>query len=425
MHVHILGLVSLNGGDAAILIAQRRVLQRQWPGARVSVSDTHPEAAATYLPDVPFVPFLLPALAPGRRLPARARALLHRARCARVKVAASLVGRGLPGPARAVLPSSVARSFQEMARADVIAYTGGTTLTDNYGLADKVFDLDVARRLRKPLVFLPQSAGPFRKPENREGLRPVLEAADLVLLRDERSLQHVVEIGADPARCRVVPDIVFALARPEPAGSVERAGSAGPPRLAVSVREWAFFRDKDKQRGMADYADALRAAVTSAVRERGAEVTFVSTCQGRPEYVRDDSAFALRVAEGLPEDVREHVVVDRAAHHPQELIDLLGTFDAMLSTRLHGAISAVCAGVPTATIAYEYKTTEVWGQLGLPEWAVDIDDVTPQVLSERVLALLDDAPRVRKLVTAAVPAMAAGAEEVGALVAGVLQRRPA
>ncbi|WP_432520356.1 polysaccharide pyruvyl transferase family protein [Kineococcus sp. SYSU DK006] len=424
MHVHILGLVSLNGGDAAILIAQRRVLQRQWPGARVSVSDTHPEAAATYLPDIPFVPFLLPALAPGRRLPARARAVLHRARCARVKVAASLVGRGLSAPARAVLPSSVARPFQEMVRADVIAYTGGTTLTDNYNLADKVFDLDVARRLRKPLVFLPQSAGPFRKPENREGLRPVLAAADLVLLRDERSLQHVVEIGADPARCRVVPDVVFALARPELADA-ERVEGAGPPRLAVSVREWAHFRDKDKQRGMADYADSLRAAVTSAVRERGAEVTFVSTCQGRPEYVRDDSEFALRVAEGLPEDVREHVVVDRAAHHPEELIDVLAGFDAMLSTRLHGAISAVCTGVPTLTIAYEYKTTEVWGQLGLPEWTVDIDDVTPQVLSQRVLALLDDAPRVRKQVAAAVPAMAAGAEEVGALVAGVLQRRSA
>ncbi|NAZ74012.1 hypothetical protein GTQ99_01015 [Kineococcus sp. T13] len=424
MHVHILGLVSLNGGDAAILVAQRRVLQRQWPGARVSVSDTHPGPAATYLPDVPFAPFLLPSLAPGGRLPTRVRALLHRVRCARVKAAASLLGRGVGAPAALLVPAAAAPAFREMARADVIAYTGGTTLTDNYNLTDKVFDLDVARRLRKPLVFLPQSAGPFRKPENRQALRPVLETADLVLLRDERSLQHVVEIGADPARCRVVPDVVFALARPELLAA-ERAEGAGPPRLAVSVRDWAFFRDKDRERGMADYAEALRAAVTSAVRERGAEVTFVSTCQGRPEYVRDDSEFALRVAEGLPDDVREHVVVDRAAHHPEELIDLLGTFDAMLSTRLHGAISAVCTGVPTLTIAYEYKTSEVWGQLGLPEWTVDIDDVTPQVLSERVLALLDEAPRVREQVAAAVPAMAAGAEEVGALVAGVLQRRPA
>ncbi|WP_432544278.1 polysaccharide pyruvyl transferase family protein [Kineococcus sp. SYSU DK002] len=424
--MHILGCVSLNGGDAAILVAQREVLLRQWPGARVTASDTDAVVASRYLPDITFVPFLAPA-APreGARLPARASRLLHRAACARVKAAASLHARGLPALARAVVPPAAAEALATMAAADVLTYTGGTSLTDNYALGDKVFDLDVARRLRKPLAFFPQSAGPFRKQENREGLRPVLAAADLVLLRDERSFRHVVEVGADPGRCRVVPDIVFVLARPGLLESGDRPDTAHPPRLAVSVREWAHFRDKDRERGMADYADSLRAAVVSAVRERGAEVTFVSTCQGRPEYVRDDSAFAVRVVEGLPADVREHVVVDRAAHHPEELIDVLAGFDAMLSTRLHGAISAVCAGVPTLTVAYEYKTTEVWGQMGLSEWSVEIDDVTPGILSERVLALLDDAPRLRKLVAAAVPPMAAGAEAVGPLVAGVVDRRSA
>ncbi|WP_432508822.1 polysaccharide pyruvyl transferase family protein [Kineococcus auxinigenes] len=425
MHVHVLGLVSLNGGDAAILVAQRDVLDEQWPGVRVTVSDTHPGAARRYLPDLPFQSFLMAALrepAGTSRLPSRAQGVLTRLRFARVKGAATLHGLGFHAPARAMTPAPCRAPLHEMVTADVIAYTGGTTLTDNYDLTDKVFDLEVARRLRKPLVFLPQSAGPFHKPENRRSLAPVLAAADLVLLRDERSLQHVVDVGADPAVCAVVPDIVFALARPDALSAPPRP-RAEAPRLAVSVREWAHFRDKDREQGMRDYLDALRAAVTAAVRQRGARVTFVSTCQGRPEYVRDDSAFALRVVEGLEPDVRAAVQVDRAAHDPEGLIDLLAGFDAMLSTRLHGAISAVCTGLPTLTVAYEYKTVEVWRQLGLPEWTVEIDDVTPGVLAERTLALLDSAPELRKALSVAVPPMREGARSVGGRVARVLERR--
>lgn len=428
MHVHILGLVSLNGGDAAILVAQQEVLRRQWPGARITVSDTQPTAAAEYLPETPFVPFLAPALRAAAssggssRWPGRLRAGLLRAQHARVKLAATLYGRGATAAARALTPRAVESALREMAAADVLAYTGGTTLTDNYGLGDKIFDLDVVRRLNKPLVFLPQSAGPFRKPENREGLRPVLQAADLILLRDERSRAHVIEVGADPSRCHVVPDIVFALARPE-ALAAERPVAPFAPRLAVSVREWAYFEGKTKEQGMADYTAALRAAVSAVVRERNAEVTFLSTCQGRPEYVRDDSAYAVEVVAGLEDDVRRSVTVDRDVHHPQELIDVLAGFDAMISTRLHGAISAVCTGVPTLTIAYEFKTTEVWRQLDLADWVLDIDALTSSALAERAVALLDQAPQLRKALAGSVPVMAAATQTTGARVAAVLTGR--
>ncbi|WP_369068612.1 polysaccharide pyruvyl transferase family protein [Kineococcus terrestris] len=426
MHVHVLGTVALNGGDAAILVAQRDVLREQWPGARVTASDTHPEAAGHYLPDVEFVPFLLPALVEAAtELPERTRRAAVRVACARVKAAAELLRRGLRAPARAVAPRAAWPALDLMARADVLAYTGGTSLTDNYDLSTKVFDLQVAQRLGKPLVLLPQSAGPFTKPVNREALRPVLAAADLVLLRDERSLEHVVDVGADPARCAVVPDIVFALARPEALGAEPPHRDDDAPRLAVSVRDWAHFTGKSTEQGMRDYTAALRAAVTAAVRQRGARVTFVSTCQGRPEYVRDDSHFARTVAEGLPADVRERVEVDGAARSPEELIDFLATFDAMLSTRLHGAISAVCTGLPTLTIAYEYKTTEVWSQLGLDRWTVTIDEVDADVLAARVLDLLDQTGALRTTLAETVPPLREGARAVGGRVAAVLAGTPA
>lgn len=421
MRVHVLGVVSLNGGDAAILGAEVAILRDRWPDAHLVVSDSHPEAARRYLPELEFVPFLNGELlgSRGRPLTGRRLGLARR----RLLAAASLCGRRRTRPLTRLLTSRRERAvFDRLRRADVAAYTGGTSLTDNYALGGKVFDLDVARRLRVPLVFFQQSAGPFRKPENREGLQGPFAAADLVLLRDQRSLGHVLEVGARPERCRVLPDTVFALVR-DPLPPVHGA-AGGRVRVAVSLRSWSYFDGLTKEEGMARYLASVRAAVTRVVRERDAEVVFVSTCQGRPEYWTDDSRVATEAVQGLPDDVRDRCRVDAAAYQPEALVDLLTGFDVMLSTRLHGAITAACAGVPTLAVAYEYKTHEVWGQLGLSEWSFDISTLDPDTLAQALLDLVDQRAEVRDVLELALPHQREGARSAADLIDDVVAGRP-
>lgn len=394
--VHVLGIVSLNGGDAAILDAQVRVLQRRWPDADLTVHDRDPEAAARYAPRLRFASFLAPLIMrpPGARRyrgDVRVRRHVGRAR-------ASLAGR-LPGwnwlrplPLRGM---------------DLAVYTGGTTLTENYSLQDKVFDLDLVRRARIPYVFFPQSAGPFDRPENRELLAPVFEDADLLLLRDERSLRHVLATGARAEACRVVPDVVFALARSDIASPVSRA--PGPERVAVSVREWRHYSSRSPDDGRANCLAAFRGLVTSLARERGADVTFVSTCQGRPEYGFDDSEFAHEVVAGLDADVTASVTVDGGLYDAEGLRDRLAGFDVMVSMRLHAAILAVCGGTPTLTVAYEYKSTEVWGQLGQSEFSLDLEHLDADELVARASALLD---RRDEVAATTAPVLAGWRDEV-------------
>ncbi len=417
MRFHVLGMVTLNGGDAAILDAQVAIFTRRWPGCTVTASDRDAGVTGKYIPGITFSPYLFRELMQDRNgatLTGRRHALRRR----RLQVAAHLIGRGRPG--HLLLRTAELRALERLRGADVLAYTGGTTLTENYDIYEKLFDLDLARRLGRPLVIMQQSAGPFAHPHNRAELRRILPAVDLVLLRDDRSLGHVLDVGADPARCRVLPDTVFALV-PD-----EMPPAPGGPRLrvAISLRTWWRFEDLSAEDGMRRYLESVRAAVTRLVDHHDAEVVFVSTCQGRPEYWADDSQVALDAVAGLDARVAERVGVDRAPRTAAELIEFLTGFDAMVSTRLHAGILAACAGVPTLAIAYEYKTHEVWSQLGLSDWVLDIGDLRPAAFVHTVDALLENRRAIRSVLADALPTQRDAALTAADLVADVLADRP-
>lgn len=415
MRIHLTGAVSLNGGDAAITAGEVEIFRRQWPEARLTIGDTHWEVAPHYLPEYTFGPMITPHVVTrdnGGRFGTGRRAL--RRRHLDLVVRATAANRAV---GRALMTGPEKRALGPVAAADVVAYTGGTSLTDNYTLEPKLAEMRAAARLGVPYVFMQESAGPFEKPENRTALGSVMAGAALILLRDPRSLEYVVDIGAPRDRCAVLPDTAFALAPDvQPAPPPESGG----PRIVISMRDWKFFDSADAETGMSAYLDSVAGAVTGAVRTLGAEVVFSSTCQGRPEYWTDDSLVADAVVARLPDDVRARVAVDRLARTPRQLMSYLGTFHAMVSTRLHGAILAACAGLPTLPIAYEFKTHEVWKSLDLSDWVLDINSVDEQSLTDRLLALVDDREKVRATLAATIGGQRDGALRAGPMIAAVI-----
>jgi colanic acid/amylovoran biosynthesis protein len=364
----LLNAVTLNGGDGAIMLAIREHVRRAFgPDAELLVCDA---AAATAQRLYPGVGFAVPAAASVRRYPqirfvARAVRDLNMARW----LLAARLYRVSPRLSSLLLRRLERRKLAQYASADMAISTGGTYLVEQYSLWSQAFELRLAAALGLPLVLYTQSLGPFKDAANRRRLRPALRAARLILLRDERSLRHLEELGVDTGNAHVVADSVFTFAR-------EPTPRNGARRVAVSVRHWPFMR---RAGGRERYRDAVAGLVASLVGD-GADVTFVSTCQGVPEYWTDDSAEAVELVAGLPEPVREHVTVDREFRRPDELIDLLAGFDAVVSTRMHLGILALCAGVPALPIAYEFKTHELFERLGQADLVVDIEEASADAL---------------------------------------------
>jgi colanic acid/amylovoran biosynthesis protein len=168
------------------------------------------------------------------------------------------------------------------------------------------------------------------------------------------------------------------------------------------VREWKHFADGSGNDGEERYFAGVAALANWLVTTHDVEVTFLSSCQGIPDYWTDDAATARRVVARLDPAVAARVTVDGVFRDPAALQATLGTFDLVVATRMHVAILALCAGCPVLPIAYEFKTTELFKRLRLAWLAVPIEEATADGLISRAERLLREWPAVRETLASGV-----------------------
>jgi colanic acid/amylovoran biosynthesis protein len=364
-----------NGGDAAILHALMGSIRTHLGiDTEFVVIDDHPEAAARLMPDLDVRPRVDRTFEPPRFL-RRFEPAVSRVRRLRVLAAGWLIGRGLDSAARLLVGSRQLAALAQFRDADAVVSTGGTYLVERYQIGGRLLELEVALVMRRPLILFTQSVGRFVDPRNRSAVRRVLSRARLVLVRDQRSLSHLLDLGLSGRNVRVAADGVFGLSLtpPKPSAKVRR--------IAISVRDWPYAAHADDAN--AAYQRAIGQLAVQLVKAVGAEVVFVSTCQGVPDYWMDDSAVALKIVEALGEDGRQSITVDRDSRTPTELVKYLNGFDLVVATRMHMAILALVAGAPVFPIAYEFKTRELFDRLGLGEWVYDFEAVSePDFVSD-------------------------------------------
>ncbi len=413
-----------NGGDAAILLGLERALRAALPPFEMTLFETQPEVARVAFPEYAIETGLSSVAWPqiARGIPARGRrAFRWLERRPRLVAAARAWAAGRRSLALSLAGRDGVEPFRALAQADVVVSTGGTYWVPAYWLGPRYLEFDVLHALGQPYALYTQSVGPFdTMPKDR--LRRIFEGARVTMLRGEPSQAAVREV-APGARTVVRADAAFALADAETLAAARTRAWPSSPTVAVSVRDWPHFVTVDAETGMARYRASVAAAVTALVREHGATVRFLSTCQGRAKYRFDDSAVALDVVALLPEDVRARTEVDREARDPLAIRDAYGQADLVLATRMHAAILALAAGTPVLGVAYEFKTQELLDALGRPGWVEDIEAITPESLTARLGRVLDDLPDARAGLFQGVEGMRQSAMASGALVAEVFADR--
>ena len=372
----------MNGGDAAIQLASQKILRTAMPDAEFTYCDSGAPAVNRYYPDFDIRPQHSDVMARDLllRLIYRFAKGRHYFRARRLYLAgltrmAKLVHRlGLPQPTASM------RALAPYFEADLVISAGGTYLVSKYDITGRILEFQKDAALDLPLILFTQSLEPFVDDHRSAVLGKYLRQAPLILVRHADSRDNVRALTGSDANVEVVADSVFALWEPGPTSMTDRRIRAKRPtddalRLAISVRSLTAFGDRSTEEGTRIYHDAIRAAVTWAVRQKDAKITFLSTCQGIPEYRLDDSLIALKIADGLPEDVRPHVKVDHDFHAPNDLMKTLEGFDAVLASRLHMAILSMCANTPALPISYEPKFEETFDDLGQPELVTRVGDI--------------------------------------------------
>lgn len=252
--------------------------------------------------------------------------------------------------------------------ADAVLSAPGGFFHDHYAIEPRLRGLEVALAFGKPVFLCGQSIGPFWKPESLARIRDVFNRVTQIFVRDRLSEKYLLDTGVSPERITVVTDLAFLWRGLAP--ECFRAREARPcANIGVCIRPWPL-KDAASVEATIEKAVAL---VSHLLSTAGNRVTFISTCQGVPGYW-DDSALALEVLSRVAPSEAARCIVDRQRRGPRELIGALGALDAFIGMRLHGCLLAMLGGTPALGLAYEPKTPEIFGQLGLEEWQLPFTD---------------------------------------------------
>lgn len=386
--------VSLNGGDAAILLSILRGLKAVYgENFELVIFDSQPEVSAKYFSGLRFE-YLFGECPTGQTGIGRFDFWIRKLHRIRRKLALKLLSNGNKGLGRLLLLRREQRAVCCYEEADLVLSTGGTYLTNNYSLESRFSEFELARVYDKPLILMTQSIEFINDLNTRSQLADLLNTAKEIFLRDGVSRENVINSGIDSEKISVCHDLVFMLA--DESKMAEKAFPNNELKVAVSVREWRFFNSKNSAEGMADFEQAIAGALTKILEGHDANVRFISTCQGVAEYHYDDSIVAGRIGKQLACTSQERVAIDRGYHSPSELISILREQDLLISTRMHMAILGLIAGIPVIPISYEFKTTELFSAFGLQEFVLDINEITADELYKRIEKAIGNKEKLRR-----------------------------
>lgn len=304
-------------------------------------------------------------------------------------------------------------------RARHVIWTGGLDLQDDSSLIKLLHTWLVFasyRLLGLRILLAHQGAGPLQTRTGRWLARRVLSCVALVLARDEGT--HRLLSGLMPAeRLRLVADGIFLPgfptrddAQPVPLPAKALAGADGRPVIGLNVRLWFHFtgswvpyqfaRERYLQRAegqMSELLQSFRAVIAHLRARYDARIVLVSMYEPGVEPWEDDLVLLERLKAFFPEDEEVHVL--REDLSIEELCRLFTRFDLMIGTRLHSALIALRAGVPAIHVAYTLKGRDIYADLGLSDWVVEIADFmrTPETAIGLIDAVQGDPARYERV----------------------------
>lgn len=261
--------------------------------------------------------------------------------------------------AKAVTYTDLSRTcarMRSLASSRAIVFGGGGIFQDYTasGLADlreRWRYVLLARLLRVKVAFLGVSIGPVRTPRGLALTRRILDAADLVTVRDEKS--RLFAADALSVTKNIVKSFDLAVLLEEGTGGGQggvRDGVLGVSLMPVGRSHLLAGQDEL----CANVARALRWCID----RRGLRIRFIP-------FNRNDMAVMQDVTARI--DRPKHIDFPAYSDNPREVLSSVRTCSHYLAMRLHSAIFAYMCCIPFVLIRYHDKCEGFAQEVGVGE----------------------------------------------------------
>lgn len=280
---------------------------------------------------------------------------------------------------------------------------GGDSFSDIYGLRRFLLGIIpclVAVLMRKELVLLPQTYGPFKSRTARAIARFILFRAHRIFARDTESMELVRELLGRKSKNKIIafcPDLAFTLEaalpeEPDIQPKLDRNNSAPLIGLNISGLLYVGGFTRDNMFGLKfDYKEFAHKMLSWQMERTDAHVLLVPHVYwGGIEGDESLVCRELRELMGAKYADRLHLVMQE--YDQSQIKGIIGFCDFFIGSRMHSCIAALSQGVPAIGLAYSKKFYGVFQSIGAERFAVDMRQKT----QDEILEILATAFEQRK-----------------------------
>lgn len=252
----------------------------------------------------------------------------------------------------------------------VIDIGAGDSFADIYGAKRFAFlwlSKFLAQAKRKPLIFAPQTIGPFTRAAYKPFARKVMEDAAGVVARDKTSLSAIKAI-APQADAHLAVDVAFMLSFED--RSCQR--TAGKIRVGINASGLLCDQAMTGQNrfGLSyDYLALQRRLIAHWLQHDDVEVHLVTHANSAGDKRDDDGHWADLLAREFPGAIRVPNF-----NGPSEAKSYISSLDFLVAGRMHACIGAFSALTPVVPIAYSRKFAGLFDLLGY-KWYTPVSNV--------------------------------------------------
>lgn len=276
----------------------------------------------------------------------------------------------------------------------VVSLCGEDFFSDNWSLHNCFFRLTqclCALMLRKKLVILAQTFGPFERSWSRAMARFCMKHATLVSARDRRSYEELAALVGERPQIRETRDLAFLLKPTDWTTVLARHPELAnlPPRfVAVSVsRTFAsnVLRTNRATRGTPErFHDAMAQCLDEFVTNTRLPIVFVPQVVIGP--FGDDRLDSQEVLMRMNRRSEASVCGDE--YTAGELKAVINRAEMVVACRMHAQVAAVSQGIPVLALAYSPKSLDVIGRALEYEFVLDARTMEPLDFSKQAAAMM-------------------------------------
>jgi colanic acid/amylovoran biosynthesis protein len=369
----------LNSGDTGIVLAQVQLFKRYFSDVSISITARTPELDQKF-----YGPFGIKVFPP--LIPAPSVFPPHFMKIEQiVKNLFAL--------------KSKRELIHEIDQSDLVISSGGGYFYSNRKSVpgpmffQNYFHVKLASMMSKPIIFFPQSFGPFFNRVTSTIFREVMESDHIlkIFAREKASyqyLQNLVRREKSQEHLDVCPDMAFYLENRDQS-SRNTYRNLPRPIMAMTLRQWDFpavRSNKEKRKKQADYFDILKEICQKFYQIWGGSIVIVPQVRG-PGMFENDRIISEEFYGTLEKVISQRnllLINIPDTTSPFHIMQLLSQVDLLLATRLHSAIFALLSNIPTISIGYQPKSQGIMELLDLEHFCVDITDLHAQKILDRI-----------------------------------------